>query len=123
MLTTRHRLPAIIAVATLALVLVASTAPASAASSAARSGQEITHGHDVARTDSSRLWGLVCDFEHDGNAVYGVWDLLPPYRHVREADGGDPGCDATPAFRDYAMAFKLCERRPGPDPCTRWHRT
>ena len=118
---TRHRLLAAVAAVTLAIGLAASAAPASAAS--ARSGTEIQQGWDVARTDSSDLWGLVCDFERDGNAVYATWDLVAPYRHVREADGGDPGCDVSPAFRDDALRFKLCERRPGPDACTRWHST
>jgi hypothetical protein len=115
--TTRIKGRALGAMLAIALGLVATPAPASA------SGTQITHGRDLAQTESDNLWGMVCDLERDGHAVYAIWDLLAPYGVAAEADSFDRGCDRPPSFPQRSFRFRLCERRAGNDSCTSWRRT
>jgi hypothetical protein len=104
----------IIALATVALGLAVSQAPASA-------HEVLIHqGEDSAFTNARHRFGVVCDWERDGHAVYATWDLAYPYGTRSEVDSTDPGCDQTISFPVEAIYVKLCERRAGPDSCTGW---
>ncbi len=106
-----------IAVVTVVLGLALSQGPASAHEVL------IHHGEDSSFTNARHRFGVVCDWERDGHAVYATWDLAYPYGTRSEVDSTDDGCDSTSTFPVQAIYFRLCERRSGPDSCTGWHAT